>query len=81
MAAKNTLKYKRNQLPPLLDLINDLVEKCLKTLESPDYKATISDLVKLIRFRLKVEPLKPAPKTVRWLEPLRQVSDNIPIRT
>ena len=71
MAAKNTLKYKRNRLPPLLDLVNDLIERCLQAIESPDFKATIGDLIKLIQLRLKIEPLQPAITTARWVERLQ----------
>ena len=68
MAAKNTLKYKRNPARPLLDLVNDLIDTCLQTIQSPTFNATIADLVKLIRLRLKIEPLKPQPTTARWIE-------------
>jgi hypothetical protein len=70
MAAKRTLKYKRNRLPPLLELVNDLVAKCLSAIESPRFKATITGLVGLIRLRLAIEPLTPQPKIVRWLDRL-----------
>ncbi|MGA2712316.1 MAG: hypothetical protein ABSG41_04350 [Bryobacteraceae bacterium] len=68
MAAKNTLKYKRNKLPPLLDLVDDLLEMCLRAIRSPDFKGTVSDLIRLIRLRLKLEPPKPAPTTARWID-------------
>ena len=65
MAAKNTLKYKRNRQPPLLELVNNLIDKCLNAIESPVFKATISDWVRLIRLRLEIEPLPTQPRTVR----------------
>jgi hypothetical protein len=74
MAAKNTLKYKRNRKPPLLEYVNNLIEKCLNAIQSQDVKATMSGLVQLIRLRLKIEPLKPGPQTVRWVESLAPMS-------
>lgn len=68
MAAKNTLKYKRNRLPPLLELVNDAIDYCRRVITRPDFKGTISDLIQLIRIRLKLDPLKPAPATVRWID-------------
>ena len=72
MAAKNTLKYKRNRLPPLLKIVNEAIDTCLRTLESPSFKGTIGDLIKLIRLRLTFEPLQPPTTTVRWLDTLLQ---------
>ena len=72
MAAKNTLKYKRKRLPPLLDIVDELLEKCLHAIQSPNFKATIADLVKLIRLRMNLEPVQPSPVTVRWLDRLNQ---------
>ncbi|MGA2714757.1 MAG: hypothetical protein ABSG41_16780 [Bryobacteraceae bacterium] len=77
MAAKNTLKYKRNRLPPLLVIVDELIHTCLRAIASPDFKATISDFIRLIRLRLKWDPIKPA-TTARWLD---HVSGTIPIRT
>ena len=68
MAAKNTLKYKRRRLPPLLEIVDDLIQVCLQNLQSPNFKATIGDLIKIIRLRLTVEPLQPSPVTTRWLD-------------
>ena len=64
MAAKNTLKYKRNRLPPLLDLVNDLIDRCLRAIESPKFKATVSGLIQLIRLRLKIDPPEPVQRKV-----------------
>ena len=68
MAAKNTLKYKRNKLPPLLDIVNDLLEVCLRTIRSPDFKGTLSDLIRLIRLRLKLEPPQTPKTTAIWID-------------
>ena len=68
MAAKNTLKYKRNKLPPLLDIVNDLLEVCLRAIRSPSFKSTVSDLIQLIRLRRKLEPPEPCPTTARWID-------------
>ena len=68
MAAKNTLKYKRNKLPPLLDIVNDLVEVCLRAIRSPSFKCTVSDLIQLIRLRRKLEPPEPCPTAARWID-------------
>src|ERR1700689_1641906 len=43
MAAKNTLKYKRNETRPLPDLVNELVDKCLGAILSLDFKASIAN--------------------------------------
>ena len=56
MAAKNTLKYKRNEARSLPDLVNELIDKCLGAILSLDFKASIADLVTLIRLRLKLMP-------------------------
>src|SRR5580692_3117762 len=55
MAAKNTLKYKRNRLP-LSKIVEDLIAICLRTLESPNFKATMGDMIKLIRLKLTLFP-------------------------
>jgi hypothetical protein len=70
MAAKRTLKYKRNRLPPLLEFVHELIDKCFRSIESPGFKATISGLIQLIRFRLSVEPLKTPARIITWLDRL-----------
>ncbi len=61
MAAKNTLKYKRNRRCPSLDVIDAAIEHCLRVLGSPDYKGTISDLIRIIRLQIQLNPIAPAP--------------------
>ena len=68
MAAKNTLKYKRNRLPPLLEISNKAIDYCLRAIRSPDFKGTISDLIQLIRLRFKLAPPEQAPTTARWVD-------------
>jgi hypothetical protein len=68
MAAKNTLKYKRNETRPLPDLVNDLIDKCLGAILRVDFKASIADLVTLIRLRLKLMPPDETPPRVVWLD-------------
>ena len=68
MAAKNTLKYKRNKLPPLLEIVDDLLDMCLCAIRSPGFTGTISDLVRLIRLRRDLEPSIPTPATAHWIE-------------
>ena len=68
MAAKNTLKYKRNEARPLPDLVNELIDKCLGAMLSHDFKASIADLVTLIRLRLKLMPPDETPPRVVWLD-------------
>ena len=68
MAAKNTLKYKRNETRPLPDLVNELIDKCLGAILSHDFKASIADLVTLIRLRLKLMPPDETPPKVVWLD-------------
>ena len=68
MAAKNTLKYKRNETRPLPDLVNELIDKCLGAILSPDFKASIANLVTLIRRRLKLMPPDQTPPRVIWVE-------------
>jgi hypothetical protein len=68
MAAKNTLKYKRNEIRPLPDLVNELIDKCLGAIMSIDFKASIADLVTLIRLRLKLMPPDETPPKVVWLD-------------
>jgi hypothetical protein len=68
MAAKNTLKYKRNQLPPLLELINEAIDYCRSTIRNPAFKGTISDLIQLIRLRFKLAPPEPGLTTARWAD-------------
>jgi hypothetical protein len=68
MAAKNTLKYKRNETRPLPDLVNELIDKCLGAILSLDFKASIADLVTLIRLRLKLMPPEQTPPRVVWLD-------------
>ena len=68
MAAKNTLKYKRNETRPLPDLINELIDKCLGAILSLDFKASIADLVTLIRLRLKLMPPDETPPRIVWAE-------------
>jgi hypothetical protein len=68
LAAKNTLKYKRHHPPPFLAIVNELIDKCFAAIRRPDFKATISGLIQLIRLRLALQPLQPAPAVVRWLD-------------
>ncbi|MGA2713802.1 MAG: hypothetical protein ABSG41_11915 [Bryobacteraceae bacterium] len=70
MAAKNTLKYKRNRLPSLPAVINEAIDYCLRAIRSPDFKGTISNLIQLIRLRFKLAPPEKAPSTARWLDRL-----------
>ncbi len=68
MAAKNTLKYKRNPVRPLLDLVNDLIDICVQTIQSPNFNPAIADLIKLISLRMKLKPFESPPSTARWLD-------------
>ena len=68
MAAKNTLKYKLNRLPSLLAVINEAIDYCLCAIRSSDFKATISNLIQLIRLRFKLAPPQKAPSTARWVD-------------
>ena len=68
MAAKNTLKYKRNEIRPLPDLVNELIDKCLGAILSHEFKASIADLITLIRLRLKLMPPDEMPTSVVWLD-------------
>ena len=68
MAAKNTLKYKRNRLPPLLELINEAIDYCRSTIRSPAFKGTVYDLIQLIRLRFKLAPPEPGPTTAIWVD-------------
>ncbi len=68
MAAKNTLKYKRNEIRPLPELVNELIDKCLGAILSHKFKASIADLVTLIRLRLKLMPPDETPPRVIWVE-------------
>ena len=54
MAAKNTLKYQRNRLPPVLVIVDELIHTCLRAIASPNFKPVISDLIRLIRLRLEM---------------------------
>ena len=68
MAAKNTLKYKRNETRPLPDLVNELIDKCLGAIASFDFKASIADLIALIRLRLKLMLPDQTPPRVVWID-------------
>lgn len=68
MAAKNTLKYKWNRLPALLEIINEAIDHCLRGLRSADFKGAIPDLIQLIRLRLNLTPPEPAPATALWVD-------------
>ena len=66
MAAKNTLKYKRNRLPPLLELVDRAVDVCLRAIQRPNFKFTMSDLIRLVRLSLELNPPRREPRTVQW---------------
>ena len=68
MAAKNTLKYKRNETRPLADLVNELIDKCLGAIMNDKFKASIADLVTLVRLRLKLMPPDENPPKIVWAE-------------
>ncbi len=50
------------------DLVNELIDKCLGAILSHDFKASIADLVTLIRLRLKLMPPDETPPRVVWLD-------------
>ena len=68
MAAKNTLKYKRHRLPPLLEIVNEAIDYCLRAIRSPAFKGTISDLIQLIRLRFKLAPPEPGQTKAIWVD-------------
>jgi hypothetical protein len=70
MAAKNTLKYKRNKLPPLLDLVDRAIDVCLRVIERPDFKFTMSDLIRLVRLSLQLKPPNRGARSVHWFNQL-----------
>ena len=70
MAAKNTLKYKRNRLPPLLDLVDRAVDVCLRVIERPDFKFTMSDLIRLVRLSLQLKPPNREARSMQWFDKL-----------
>jgi hypothetical protein len=68
MAAKNTLKYNRDRQPPLLQIVNVLIDKCLESMGSPACKAKFPDLITLIRKRLELKPIERKPPKVVWVD-------------
>ncbi|HTA47309.1 MAG TPA: hypothetical protein VK789_32925 [Bryobacteraceae bacterium] len=68
MAAKRTLKYKRNRLPPIVEIIDDAIQYCLRAIEKPGYKGTMSDLIRLIRFSRELHPIKREPTKFIWVD-------------
>ncbi len=71
VTAKNTLKYKRNRLPPLLDLVDRAIDVCLRVIERPDFKFTMSDLIRLVRLSLKLKPPNRGARSVQWFDKLK----------
>ncbi len=70
MAAKNTLKYKRNRLPPLLELVDRAIDVCLSAIQDPDFKFTMSDLIRLVRLSLELKPQRGEARSVHWFDEL-----------
>jgi hypothetical protein len=68
MAAKRTLKYKGNRLRPIPDIVDDAIEYCLRVIKSPSYKGTVSDLLRLLRFSLELNPIKPKLRPPVWVD-------------
>ena len=68
MAAKRTLKYKRNKRPPLIEAVNNLIRKTLDALERGAIKASVSDLVRIVHLKQKLYPAAPVPGTVTWID-------------
>ncbi len=71
MAAKNTLKYKWNRLPPLLGLVDRAIDVCLRVIERPDFKFTMSDLIRLVRLSLQLKPPNRGARSVEWFDQLK----------
>jgi hypothetical protein len=68
MAAKRTLKYKRNKRPPLIEVINKLIGKTIQALESGTIKVSVSDLTRIVHLRQKLYPDAPVPSKVVWID-------------
>lgn len=68
MAAKNTLKYKRSKLPPLVELVDKLIQRSLDALQRGEIEATVADLIRVVRFRQKCFPIAPKPQLVTWID-------------
>jgi hypothetical protein len=68
MAAKRTLKYKRNKRPPLIEAVDKLIKKTIDALETGRIKATVSDLIRIVHLRQKLYPAAPVPGTVTWID-------------
>ncbi len=68
MAAKRTLNYKRNRLKPVPDIVDDAIDYCLRVIRSPGYRGTVSDLIRLLRLKLEVNPIKRALNPPVWID-------------
>jgi hypothetical protein len=68
MAARNTLKYKRNKSPSLIELVDKLIKRSVDALENGEIKATVSDLIRIVHLRRKLFPVPPAPVPVTWID-------------
>jgi len=75
MAAKRTLKYKRNKRPSLIEAVDKLIRKSLDALDRGPIKASVSDLVRIVHLKQKFYPAAPVPGTVTWTDRLRPFTD------
>ncbi len=71
MAYKRTLKYKQKKSPPLLELVDTLINRGLDALRTGKIKASISDLIRMYRLQQKLLPAKPAPRPPKWVDSSR----------
>ena len=68
MAAKNTLKYKRNKSPSLIEVVQKLIDKGLDALASGKTRVTVSDLIRAFRLRQKLFPAAYLPSPPQWVD-------------
>jgi hypothetical protein len=68
MAHKRTLKHKQRKSPPLLEVVDRLINRGLEALRTGKIKASISDLIRMYRLQQKLLPAKPAPRPPKWVD-------------
>ena len=68
MAAKNTLKYKRNRSPSLIQVVDKLINRGLDAIVTGKTKVTVSDLIRTYRLWQKLSPAAPAPSPPKWVD-------------
>jgi hypothetical protein len=68
MASKTSLKNKRKKVPPLPELVEQLIDRSVNGLMTGETKPSVSDLIRMVHLQRKLFSQVPEPGSAMWVD-------------